>query len=91
MADSDSRRLHNDHADAAADNSDSDDMDYEPAVDDEDDDGEADGDDQDDEELLENFLDEMGGVEDDGGNESVLENSLTSDCPLIPFASHLGV
>jgi hypothetical protein len=86
MADSDSRQLHGDHADYT----DSDDMDYEPAVDEEEDD-EVDGEDQDEEELLERFLDEVGGLEEEGANEGGLSNSLISDSPLIPFASRLGV
>lgn len=76
MADSSSRQLQDTdgHDDAAAGSSESDDMDYQPVV-------EEEGDDESGEEFLERFLDEVEDAEDNGGNQSELAISFHSEFP----------
>jgi hypothetical protein len=66
------------HDNAAAGHTDSDDMDYEPAI-------EEEGDDESDEEFLERFLDEVEDAEDEGGNQSELASSFHLEFPAKPL------
>jgi hypothetical protein len=77
MAGSSSRDLHgpaenltsDEHSEAIADNTDSDDMDYEPAT-------EEEGDDLSDEGFLQRFLEEEEAIEEDGEDEGELDSSI---------------
>lgn len=78
MAGSSSRDLHgpaenlasDEHSQAIADNTDSDDMDYEPATE------EEEGDDLSDEGFLQRFLEEEEAIEEDGADEGELDSSI---------------